>query len=124
MMNPLSALLLILTILCSQVGQAEVVTTVLPSTDRALVIVTSEVLVKSLLSDNNEKVYVDITLPMHADVGFEIYDADEKIHHLWHDQSLDQGRHQLSLTLPQLEKGKYLLHIKVGDETFKHLVIL
>lgn len=96
----------------------------LPDLARSYIIVTSDVLVKSLLSDNREKVYVDITLPKHADVGFEIYDADQKIQHLWHDQSLDQGRHQLSLTLPQLEKGKYLLHIKVGDETFKHLVIL
>lgn len=122
MMNPLSVLLFIFITLSSHVGQAsEMKLSDLSYSDN---IFSSEVLVKSLLSDNSEKVYVDITLPKLADVGFEIYDAQQKIQHLWHDQSLDQGRHQLSLTLPQLEKGKYLLHIKVGDETFKHLVIL
>jgi len=84
----------------------------------------TEVEVKSKLNNSNDKVYIDISLPETSEVGFEIYDASMKIQHLWHDQSLGTGRHQLSLTLPQLEKGKYLLHIKVGDETFKHLVIL
>ena len=123
-MNPLNTLLFILAVLCTTVGRAEVMVLKSSDVDHAYTNLASEVLIKSLLSDNSEKVYVDITLPNDADVGFEIYNADQEIQHLWHDQSLEEGRHQLSLTLPQLEKGKYLLYIKVGDETFKHLVIL
>lgn len=124
MMNPLSVLIFIIIILYSVVGNAEVVSIGTGLVDHSYDIDNSEVLVKSLLSDNGEKVYIDITLPNNADVGFEIYDDDQDIQHLWHDQSLEEGRHQLSLTLPQLEKGKYILHIKVGEDTFKHLVIL
>ncbi len=110
--------------LCSLDSRAEAVTSEILDVVHYDIFYSSEVLIKSLLSDDNEKVYVDITLPYNSEVGFEIYDADQEIQHLWHDQSLDEGRHQLSLTLPQLEKGKYILHIKVGEETFKHLVIL
>jgi len=80
--------------------------------------------VKSKLSKSQNKVYIQISLPSGADVGFEIYDQYNRIQHLWHDQPLETGSHQLALPLPDLSKGKYLLHIKVGGELYKHLVLI
>ena len=82
-MNPLNTLLFILAVLCTTVGRAEVMVLKSSDVDHAYTNLASEVLIKSLLSDNSEKVYVDITLPNDADVGFEIYNADQEIQHLW-----------------------------------------
>lgn len=84
----------------------------------------TDVEVRSTLNRTQDKVLIDIQLPSDSEVGFEIYNGIGAIKHLWHTQSLDEGRHQLALTLPALEAGKYLLHIKVNDTVYKHLVFL
>ncbi len=84
----------------------------------------SEIQIKSVISEDNNQVFIDIKLPEGSEVGFEIYNESGKILHLWNDQELNPGSHQLALTLPSLEKGKYLLHIKVGTSVYKHLVLL
>lgn len=84
----------------------------------------SEVVVKSKLNKSKDKVLVDIALPSDSTVGFEIYTDRGGIKHLWNAQSLHAGRHQLSLKLPNLDEGRYLLHIKVDEQLYKHIVYL
>ena len=84
----------------------------------------AEIEVKSVLSTDSEKVFVALSLPESFPVGFEIYDNVGKARHLWNHQQLEAGRHDLSLQLPALSPGKYVLHILVGTDRYKHLVIL
>ena len=93
--------------------------------DSELIAITnSEVVVKSKLSEQRDKVLIDIALPEGGNVGFEIYTDTGSIKHLWNDQQLSAGRHELSLKLPLLQGGRYLLHIKVNEQLFKHIVYL
>ncbi len=115
-MNPLSILFILLTLLPVS-GFSHVSHTL-------EVITSSEVVIKSRLSKDNNQVYIDITMPATQDVGFEIYDSEGKVKHLWNEQELHEGRHQLKLTLPELTMGKYLLHVKVGEKVYKQLVVL
>ena len=78
--------------------------------------------VKSIYKSERGEVVVQISLPDSYNVGFELYDDELVIQHLWHDQSLSEGPHLISLNIPELSAGKYFLHIRVGDEIFKHLV--
>lgn len=84
----------------------------------------SEVEIKSKLSKMKDQVLVDIAIPNDSKVGFEIYSDKGGIKHLWNAQTLSAGRHQLSLKLPELDQGRYLLHIKVDQELYKHIVYL
>ena len=84
--------------------------------------ISGDIEVKSIYKIERGEVVVQINLPNDYNVGFELYDEDSVIQHLWHDQSLSEGPHLISLDIPELSAGKYFLHIRVGDETFKHLV--
>lgn len=78
--------------------------------------------VRSVLSDEMDKVYVALSLPGSAAVGFEIYNEAGKILHLWHQQELGKGKHELALGLPSLPSGRYALHILINATLYKHLV--
>ena len=93
-------------------------------TDVAVVINESSVEVKSKLNKSGDKVLVQIQLPKQEEVFFSVEDQLGVTKHLWKKRALTQGTHSLGLPLPKLEKGKYLLIIHVGDETFKHLVYI
>lgn len=115
-MNPLSILFVLITLL-----PVSVFSNVPPAID---LITSADVVIKSRLSKDNNQVYIDITMPTTQEVGFQIYDDEGKIKHLWNEQELHEGRHQLKLTLPELTMGKYLLHVKVGEKIYKQLVVL
>ena len=80
--------------------------------------------VKSYLNEDRNKVFVEVSLPRSFGVGFEIFDENGKIQHLWNDQDLNAGKHKLVLALPDLLPGRYMLHIKVDDQLYKHLLYL
>lgn len=84
----------------------------------------NRIAVKSKLNKSGDKVLVQIQLPKQEEVFFSVEDQLGVTKHLWKKRALTQGTHSLGLPLPKLEKGKYLLIIYVGEETFKHLVFI
>ena len=87
-------------------------------------VVKTNVQVKSKLNKTKDKVLVQINLPNQEEVFFSLEDTFGITKHLWKKKALESGNHELGLPLPKLAKGKYLLQIHVGAETFKHLVYL
>ncbi len=83
-----------------------------------------EVTIKSILSEDQKSLHLQISLPISSNVGFELYDEEDSIVHLWHGQQLSLGDHQLKLNLPHLSGKRYMLHIQVGNEIFKQLLYI
>jgi len=84
----------------------------------------NEVVIKSLLSQDESTVYVDLSLPVDADVSFSLSEDTGKLKHHWENQKLTRGTHQIALPLPMIAQGKYLLLIMVGDKQYEQLVFL
>ena len=84
----------------------------------------AEIELRSVVSDDFSKIFVEIDLPVQQEVGFELFTADNQIIHYWHNQPLDRGEHFLKLDLPTLESGRYLLKIIVSEDIYKHLVFI
>ena len=81
-----------------------------------------EVELKSIVSDDRSKVFIELKIPDEMLVGFELFDADNKIVHYWHDQTLATGSHFLKLDLPELSSGNYVLKTLIDNEEYKHLI--
>jgi len=86
--------------------------------------IAEDVVIKSMLSKDQTRVLVDITLPEDAPVAFSLADSTGDMKHHWQEQELHQGRHQLALPVPDIAQGKYLLLIMVGAESYEQLVFL
>ena len=84
--------------------------------------VSDAVEVRSTYKYEQAEVLIQIALPESHQVGFELEDTSGDLIHHWQDQSLGQGMHVISLEVPELDQGQYVLLIKVGEEQFKHLV--
>jgi hypothetical protein len=83
---------------------------------------TGDVEIRSEVTPEGDTMIIDIRISDHAGVAFELYDTQGDIIHLWHAQALKEGRHKLSLPLPQLSQGKYVLHVVVDDIIYKQLL--
>ena len=83
-----------------------------------------EVGIKSKLSNSGEQVLIQLELPNVAMVGFELADESMKTLHLWRSQTLEEGQNHITLNLPEIQPGKYLLSIIVDDQSFEHLVFI
>ena len=57
----------------------------------------TEIELKSIVSDDRSKVFVELKIPEQKQVGFELFNAENKIVHFWHDQTLSTGSHFLKL---------------------------
>jgi len=83
-----------------------------------------EVEIKSMVSQDETRVYVDIVLPSDSNVSFSLADESGALKHHWRNQVLSSGRHQLALPVPIIAQGKYLLLIMVEDEPYEQMVFL
>jgi len=83
-----------------------------------------EVVVKSFVSKDLTSVYVDISLPVASDVDFTLVKEQGDAIHQWTSQTLQRGRHQISLPLPLSAQGKYVLEIGVDEKVYKQLVFI
>ena len=81
-----------------------------------------EVVIKSFLSQDESALYVDLSLPIDADVSFTLAKDTGELQHHWENQTLSQGRHQIALHLPLIAQGKYQLLINVNDQQYQQLV--
>ena len=77
-------------------------------------------MVKSLLSEDETTVYVDLSMPSSADVSFTLVSETGDKMHKWSNQTLTQGRHQIAL--PLIAQGKYQLLINVNNQQYEQLV--
>jgi len=80
--------------------------------------------IKSTVSLDQTRVYVDIIMPSSADVSFSLSDESGKLKQHWEAQVLSTGRHNIALPLPLIAQGKYRLLIQVGEKTYQQLVYL
>ena len=86
--------------------------------------VDTDVVIKSSVSKDQTRVYVNMTLPSVADVSFSLADEEGDMKHHWKAQTLSRGRHNLALQVPLLAQGKYVLLIEVGEESYQQMIYL
>ena len=82
----------------------------------------NDIVVKSLLSEDETTVYVDLSMPSSADVSFTLVSETGDKMHKWSNQTLTQGRHQIALPLPLIAQCKYQLLINVNNQQYEQLV--
>ena len=86
--------------------------------------VNDEVIIKSILSDDQKTLHLQVTIPESSNVGIKLYNSQDRIIHLWNDQRLNNGTHQLKLNIPELSTDRYSLHVHVGSEVYRQLLII
>ncbi|MEL6389057.1 MAG: hypothetical protein AAFQ02_02780 [Bacteroidota bacterium] len=84
----------------------------------------SETIMKSKVDDRRNYIWVDLELPVSAEVAFDLFTRKGMPVHRWTERPLEAGRSQLKLPLPLLDEDVYVLHLVGGPDPVRQLVIL
>lgn len=70
-----------------------------------------ELVMKSKLNKEGDKLLVRLELPKEDVIWFELYNRDGDIKHLWEEQLLTSGTHDIALPLPSVGAGSYAIKL-------------